>query len=55
VVARALAFGLVLLALFYISGAISGCHVNPAMTLGVVVSARIELRDAVTTGWWSRP
>ncbi len=42
----ALAFGLVLLALAYAIGSISGCHVNPAVTLGVLLSKAISLRDA---------
>ena len=50
VVATALAFGLVLLALIYTIGAISGCHVNPAVTLGFVVSGRMEIREAI--GYW---
>src|SRR5215472_15736689 len=33
VVATALAFGLVLLALAYAIGPLTGCHVNPAVTL----------------------
>ena len=47
VVATALAFGLVLLALAYTLGPISGCHVNPAVTLGFLVSGRIELDEAI--------
>ena len=45
-VCTALAFGLVLLALVYTIGPISGCHVNPAVTLGVVLSGRIKLAEA---------
>jgi aquaporin Z len=50
IVATALAFGLVLLALAYSFGPISGCHVNPAVTLGFVVTGRMELNEAV--GYW---
>ncbi len=50
IVATALAFGLVLLALAYTLGPLSGCHVNPAVTLGFVVSGRMELKEAV--GYW---
>jgi aquaporin Z len=46
VVATALAFGLVLLALAYVLGPISGCHVNPAVTVGVWLSGRIALIEA---------
>jgi aquaporin Z len=42
----ALAFGLVLLALVYAIGPVSGCHVNPAVTLGVLLARRISVRDA---------
>ena len=47
VVATALAFGLVLLVLAYVLGPISGCHVNPAITMGVWLSGRIPLAEAV--------
>ncbi|HKF33796.1 MAG TPA: aquaporin, partial [Jatrophihabitantaceae bacterium] len=50
VVVTALAFGLVLLALAYALGSISGCHVNPAVTLGFLVARRIPLIEAV--GFW---
>ncbi|APY91289.1 MIP family channel protein [Streptomyces alfalfae] len=44
----ALAFGFTLLALAYTLGPISGCHVNPAVTLGMLVARRIDVRTAVT-------
>ena len=50
VVATALAFGLVLLALAYTLGPISGCHVNPAVTIGALLAGRIPLVEAV--GYW---
>lgn len=46
VVATALAFGLVLVGLVYAIGPISGCHVNPAVTLAFVVARRMDLREA---------
>jgi aquaporin Z len=42
----ALAFGLVLLALAYALGPISGCHVNPAVTLGVLLRRGITAHEA---------
>ena len=47
VVATALAFGLVLLALAYVLGPISGAHVNPAVTLGAALTRRIEPIEAL--------
>ncbi|MFJ4858034.1 MULTISPECIES: MIP family channel protein [unclassified Streptomyces] len=44
----ALAFGFVLLALAYALGPISGCHLNPAVTLGMLAARRIDVRTAVT-------
>jgi aquaporin Z len=46
----ALAFGLVLLALAYALGPVSGCHVNPAVTLGVLLSRGITATEAA--GYW---
>jgi aquaporin Z len=42
----ALTFGLVLLALAYTLGPVSGCHVNPAVTLGVLLTGGIDRRGA---------
>jgi aquaporin Z len=40
------AFGLSLLAMAYAIGPISGCHINPAVTLGVLMSKKISSKDA---------
>jgi aquaporin Z len=40
------AFGLSLLAMVYTIGPISGCHVNPAVTLGVFLARKIHAKDA---------
>ena len=42
----AFAFGLSLLAMAYAIGPISGCHINPAVTLGLLVARRIALPEA---------
>ena len=47
VVGTALAFGLSVVAMAYTIGGISGCHINPAITLGVLLSGRMETKDAV--------
>ena len=43
----ALAFGLSVVAMAYAIGGISGCHINPAITLGVMLSGRMSKKDAV--------
>ena len=45
VVGTALAFGLSVVAMAYTIGGISGCHINPAITLGVFLSGRMNARD----------
>jgi aquaporin Z len=42
----AFAFGLALLAMAYAIGPVSGCHINPAVTLGLLVSRRIGVAEA---------
>ena len=42
----ALAFGLSVVAMAYAIGGISGCHINPAITLGVLLSGRMSGKDA---------
>ena len=45
VVGTALAFGLSVVAMAYTIGGISGCHITPAITLGVFLSGRMNARD----------
>lgn len=42
----AMAFGLSVVAMAYAIGGISGCHINPAITLGVFLSGRMNGKDA---------
>ena len=46
VVGTAIAFGLAVVAMAYTIGGISGCHINPAITLGCLISKRISGKDA---------
>lgn len=41
----ALAFGLVIVAMAYSVGNISGCHINPAVSLGVLISGGMSVKD----------
>src|ERR1700744_4715530 len=42
------AFGLSLLAMVYTIGPISGCHINPAVTVGVLIAKKIGAKDAMS-------
>lgn len=46
VLSVAFAFGLAVVAMAYAVGGISGCHINPAITLGVWLSGRMSGKDA---------
>lgn len=46
VVGTALAFGLSVVAMAYTIGGISGCHINPAITFGALLTGRISAKDA---------
>ena len=43
----AFAFGMVVLVMIYAIGPISGCHINPAITLSMLVARKISARDAI--------
>ena len=47
VVGTAIAFGLAVVGMAYAIGGISGCHINPAITLGVWLSKRMSGKDAL--------
>lgn len=41
----ALAFGLSIVAMAYVIGSISGCHVNPAVSIAMFIDKRLSLKD----------
>lgn len=46
-VATALAFGLTIVAMAYSIGNVSGCHINPAVSLGVLLNKGMSVKDFV--------
>ena len=44
-IGTALAFGLVSVAMAYSIGNVSGCHINPAVSIAMLVSKKISLKD----------
>jgi aquaporin Z len=47
----AFAFGLALIGAAYGIGPVSGCHINPAVSLGVFVAGRMKIMDMI--GYWA--
>lgn len=46
-IATALAFGLVIVAMAYSIGNVSGCHINPAVSIAMLVSGKMNVKDFV--------
>ena len=43
----AMAFGLSIVAMAYVIGDISGCHINPAVSIGMWIDNRLETKDLI--------
>lgn len=47
IIATSLSFGLVIVAMAYSIGNISGCHINPAVTIATFIDKRIDKKDCL--------
>jgi len=46
-IGTALAFGLVIVAMAYSIGNVSGCHINPAVSVGMYVAGKMDIKECV--------
>lgn len=47
VIGTALAFGLVIVCAAYSIGNVSGCHINPAVSIALTVSGKMEIKECI--------
>ena len=47
IIATSLAFGLVIVAMAYSIGNVSGCHINPAVSIAMLVAGKMEVKETI--------
>ena len=47
IITSSLAFGLVIVAAAYSIGNVSGCHINPAVSISMVVAGKMEVKECI--------
>ena len=47
IIATAITFGLVIVAAAYSIGNVSGCHINPAVSIAMLVSGKMSVKDCI--------